>query len=118
MSVCYVEFSKPIDNYTEVLSFSYGMGSSNVLAGTSRKASVQDVNFLMDVNSMYQRISQASMAGIVFDTVWVEFYKSGDSNEPYLVSTLSSVVVASVSAHRGKVDVGLNFKTMKSEYFR
>jgi type VI protein secretion system component Hcp len=118
MSVCYVEFSKPIDNYTEVSSFSYGMGASDVLAGTNRKASAHDVSFLMDVDSMSQRVWQASMTGTVFATVWVEFYKNDDSDEPYLRYTLSNVVVASVSTRGATMNVGLNFKTMRSDYFR
>jgi type VI protein secretion system component Hcp len=118
MSVCYVEFSKPIDNYSEVSSFSYGMAASNVLAGTNRKASPHDASFVMDVDSMSQKVWQASMTGTVFGTVWVEFYKNEDSDEPFLRYTLSNVVVASVSTHGGTMNVGLNFKTIRSDYFR
>lgn len=118
MSVCYVEFSKPIDDYVEVSSFRYGMGASNVLAGTDRQASAHDVVFSMDVDSMSNKVCQASMDGTVFGTVWVEFYRNRDSDEPYMFYTLSSVVVASVSVHGAKMNVGLNFKTMKADYLR
>lgn len=115
MSEIYVEFGKPIDDYCEVSSCSFGMGSSSILAGTNRQASVHDVTFLKESDSMSQKIWRASMDGTSFNTVWVEFY-SGDDNDPYMVYTLGNVFVASVSVHGTTETVGLNFKTMKSKY--
>lgn len=116
MSV-YVEFSKPIDDYTEVSSLSFGM-AAGTLAGTGRQASAHDVNFSMNVDSMSRKIWQACMNGTTFSAVWVEFYKNDDSDEPYIVYTLSDVLVLSVSTHGTTMNVGLNFTKAKAKYAR
>lgn len=117
MSVCYVEFSKPIDNYTAVSSLSFGM-AAGTLAGTGRQASPHDVSFSMNVNSMSRRIWQACMDGTAFSAVWVEYYRNEDSDEPYMLYTLSDVVVASVSTHGNTMNVGLIFTKAKGELVR
>lgn len=115
MSLCYVEFGKPMDDYCEASSYSFGVGSSGFLAGTNRQASMHDLTFTKAYDSMSRKIWQASMNGNVFDTVWVEFYRD-EYSDPYGVYTLRDVVVSSVSTHGSRDTVGLNFKTMKSDF--
>ena len=115
MSLCYVEFGKPMDDYCEASSYSFGMGSSNILAGTNRKASMHDLTFTKENDSMSRKIWQACMAGTPFATVWVEFYRDEDS-DAYAVFTLGNVIVSSISTRGSKDTVGLNFATMKSDY--
>ena len=115
MSLCYVEFGKPMDDYCEASSYSFGVAPSSFLAGTNRQASMHDLTFTKAYDSMSPKIWQASVAGTVFETVWVEFYKD-EYSDPYGIYTLRNVIVSSVSTHGSTDTVGLNFTTMKSDY--
>ena len=113
----YVEFSKPVNDYCEASSYSLGtsMAGGYRAGGGSLKAQLNGFQFTKDRDSLSQAMMMHCAAGTVFDTVWVEIYKAGDS-DVYLTYTLSGVIIASLNSGGSGESVGLNCRSMKGDY--
>ena len=83
------------------------------LAGVGRlNAQLHDFQFTKDRDSLSQAMMAHCLAGIVFDTVWVEIYQAGAS-EVYVTYTLSGVVIAAIDLGGSRESVGLNYRIRK-----
>lgn len=115
----YVEFGKPIDDYVEANSYSFGVASSGsgIAGGGAGRAQRNDFQFTKDRDYLSSVIMGHLVAGTVFGTVWVELYRDAYS-DVYITYTLSNVTITSFNSSSGITEsVGLNFKTAKSAYF-
>ena len=113
--LCYVEFSKPINDYCQVTSLSFGM-NSDILGNTNRSAQRHGLSFSKALDSLSPALSQACAMGTEFNTVWVEYYKDEDS-DCYMAYTLSGVVVAAYQTLSPGENVSLDYRAMKAEYY-
>jgi type VI protein secretion system component Hcp len=115
----YVEFEDPINDYTDVSSFSFAPPSSRTGYGTNSaatKAMPGDANFVKARDSMSNELFRHSVRGTVFKTVTVEYYKFENSSLPYLVITLTGVMITSISQSAGMESVTLNYEARTQSY--
>ncbi len=115
----FVEFSAPIDDSVEALSFSFGVpgGGSQYGPGSyTTKAQLRDASFVKSNDSLSSDLLGHSVRGTIFKIVTVEYYRSGVSR-PYLTITLVNVMISSYSFARDTELVGLNFESASQKYF-
>lgn len=117
--LCFVEFSKPISDYCEAKSYSFGFhpSSSPYAGGARNNAQLHNVYFTKGRDSLSGGFMQACAAGTRFADVSIELYRDADS-DVYMVYALKDVIIASFnSSAKGEESVGLDYKTMKQSYF-
>ena len=119
LMAAFVEFSAPIDDSVEALSFSFGVpgGGSQYGPGSyTTKAQLRDASFVKANDSLSSDLLGHSVRGTIFKLVTVEYYRSGVSR-PYLTITLVNVMISSYSFARDSELVGLNFESASQKYF-
>lgn len=116
MYTAFVEFGKPIDDYSELKDYSFGMGFGPSAGGANRIAQRNGLQFRKVRDSLSAALFQACASATVFGTVWLEVYKD-DNDYPGFVYTMSQVQVSAInSSGDGSESVALNFKTLQSSY--
>jgi len=113
----YVEFTAPIDDYCEALSFSIGMRSTPAAGGVNRKAQANDASFSATSSSLSNKLLAHFMKDTKFAKVWIEFYRTSDDSL-YLYYELLDVRIMSIRVNQGVDHVGLNYGTMTYKYFQ
>ncbi|MCX6630739.1 MAG: type VI secretion system tube protein Hcp [Candidatus Solibacter sp.] len=114
--VVVVDFGTPVNDYCEVTSCQFGMGSNPTAGGVSRRSGVQGFNFTKGRDSLSDAIMHHCMAGTRFARVTIEVYQDEDS-ALYMTYKLGDVVIASLNS-RGQVEsVDLSYATVKPKYF-
>jgi type VI secretion system secreted protein Hcp len=112
----YVEFSKPLDTYCEAMSLQFGVSpkSTGVMGGgASTRAQLNDVNLTKQRDSLSDKLWRASVSGTTFGAVWIEFYRTADSDYPYFTYTLTDVLISAFSSSGQSESVSLNYSTVK-----
>ena len=116
----YVEFSKPLDAYCEAMSVQLGVNSKTTsvtgmggASGGSSRAQLNDINFTKQRDSLSDKLWRHCVSGTTFRTVWVEFYRTDDSEYPYYTYTLTDVVISGVSSNNQAESLSLNFSAVK-----
>ncbi len=112
----FVEFGKPIGDYCEATSASFGAGSSPIAGGASRRAQANDLFFTKNHDNLSAALIQNCAIGTVFKTVTVELYKNAESGL-YVMYTLTDSIISSFQSNTHGESIGVNYGNMSSKYY-
>jgi type VI secretion system secreted protein Hcp len=117
---------KGFEDQIQVLAWSWGMSQTGTThhgtGGGAGKVNVQDLSFTHYVDSSTPPLTQACCKGTHFGTATLTMRKAGGDPLPYMVITMTDIIVTSVSGggsggeDQQTENVTLNFSKFKLSY--